>query len=186
YLDFELLLWKRLRISGGPRVDLLAVSITDRLAKGTSAATNADGDERSATGVSVGPRISAQYALAKPLSFIASYGEGYRSLGAAHLQQGAAPYSKVRSVEVGMRAQLPNERFTSTLAVFQTRVGNELVFVANNGGLESENASVRRGLVASVISKPAPWLLVSASLSVNDAQFNTRVAGISHHVPSVP
>ncbi len=85
-----------------------------------------------------------------------------------------------------MRAQLPNERFTSTLAVFETHVGNELVFVANNGGLESENASVRRGVVASIVTKPARWLLASASLSINDAQFNTRVAGVSHHVPSVP
>lgn len=186
YLDFELLLWKKLRISGGPRVDLLAVSIADQLANGTSSATNADGAQRTAMGVSVGPRISAQYSLAKPLSFVASYGEGYRSLDAAHLQQGATPYSKVRSVEVGMRAQLPNERFTSTLAVFETRVGNELVFVANNGGLESQNASVRRGIVASIVTKPLRWLLASASLSINDAQFNTRVAGISHHVPSVP
>jgi len=186
YLDFDLLLWKRLRISGGPRVDLLSVSIQDQLANGTSSATNADGAQRTATGVSVGPRVSAQYSLAKPLSLIASYGEGFRSLDAAHLQQGATPYSKVRSVEVGMRAQLPHELFTSTVAVFETRVGNELVFVANNGGLESENASVRRGIVTSIVSKPLAWLLVSASLSVNDAQFNTRVAGVSHHVPSVP
>ena len=186
YLDFDLLLWKGLRISGGPRVDLLAVSIADQLANGTSAATNADGARRTATGVSVGPRISAQYSFSKPLSLIASYGEGYRSLDAAHLQQGATPYSKVRSLEIGMRAQLPDERFTSTLAVFETRVGNELVFVANNGGLESQNASVRRGVVASIVTKPTRWLLASASLSVNDAQFNTRVAGVSHHVPSVP
>jgi iron complex outermembrane recepter protein len=186
YLDFELLLWKKLRISGGPRVDLLAVSIADQLANGTSSATNADGAERTAMGVSVGPRISAQYSLTRPLSFVASYGEGYRSLDAAHLKQGATPYSKVRSVEVGMRAQLPNERFTSTLSVFETRVGNELVFVANNGGLESQNASVRRGIVASIVTKPVRWLLVSASLSINDAQYATRVAGISHHVPSVP
>ena len=186
YLDFDWLFWKKLRISGGPRVDLLSVSISDRLANGSSAATNADGTQRTATGVSVGPRISAQYALAKSLSLVASYGEGYRSLDAAHLRQGATPYSKVRSVEVGMRAQLPNERFTSTVAVFETRVGNELVFVANNGGLESQNASVRRGIVASIVTKPMRWLLVSASLSINDAQFNTRVAGISHHVPSVP
>jgi len=186
YLDFELLLWKRLRVSGGPRVDLLAVSINDQLANGTSAAANADGARRSATGVSFGPRLSAEYSLVRALSFIASYGEGYRSLDAAHLQQGATPYSKVRSVEVGVRAQLPKERFTSTVAVFQTRVGNELVFVANNGGLESENASVRRGVVASIVTKPTAWLLASASLSVNDAQFNTRVAGVSHHVPSVP
>jgi iron complex outermembrane receptor protein len=186
YLDFELLLWKKLRISGGPRVDWLTVSITDQLANGTSSATNRDGAERTAMGVSVGPRISAQYSLAKPLSFVASYGEGYRSLDAAHLQQGATPYSKVRSLEVGMRAQLPNERFVSTLAVFETRVGNELVFVANNGGLESQNASVRRGIVASIVTKPLRWLLASASLSINDAQYATRVAGISHHVPSVP
>jgi iron complex outermembrane recepter protein len=186
YLDFDVLLWKRLRVSGGPRIDLLRVSIDDELANGTSAATNADGAQRSASGVSVGPRLSAQYALAESLSFIASYGEGYRSLDAAHLQQGARPYSKVRSAEVGMRARLAHDRFTSTVAVFETRVGNELVFVANNGGLESENSSVRRGIVASIVAKPAHWLLASASLSVNDAQFNTRVAGVSHHVPSVP
>jgi iron complex outermembrane recepter protein len=186
YLDFDLSLWKRLRISGGPRVDLLTVSIDDRLANGTSAATNADGAQRSATGVSIGPRISAQYSLAKSLTFVASYGEGYRTLDAAHLRQGATPYSKVRSAEIGMRAQLPDERFSSTLALFQTRVGNELVFVANNGGLESQNASVRRGIVASIVTKPWRWLLASASLSVNDAQYETRIAGISHHVPSVP
>ena len=186
YLDFDLLLWKRLRVTGGARIDLLSVAIDDRLANGTSAATNADGAQRTASGVSIGPRVSAQYSLAKPLSFIASYGEGYRSLDAAHLQQGATPYSKVRSLEIGMRAQLPNEIFTSTLAVFDTRVGNELVFVANNGGLESQNASRRRGIVASIVSRPTRWLLASASLSINDAQFSTRVAGISHHVPSVP
>lgn len=186
YLDFDLLLWKRLRVSGGPRVDLLSVSITDQLANGTSSATNADGAQRTATGVSVGPRLTAQYAFAKSLSLVASYGEGYRSLDAAHLRQGATPYSKVRSAEVGLRAQLPNERFSSTVALFETRVGNELVFVANNGGLESQNASVRRGIVASILTKPVRWLLASASLSVNDAQFQTRVAGISHHVPSVP
>lgn len=186
YLDLDLLLWKRFRISGGPRVDLLSVAITDRLSNGTSAATNSDGARRTATGVSIGPRVSVQFALAKALSFIAAYGEGYRSLDAAHLQQGATPYSKVRSVEIGVRAQLPRERFSSSLALFETHVGNELVFVANNGGLESQNASVRRGIVASIVTKPWRWLLASASLSVNDAQFNTRIAGVSHHVPSVP
>jgi hypothetical protein len=186
YLDFDFLFWKKLRVSGGPRVDFLSVAIDDRLGNGASSATNADGPQRTASGFSIGPRLSAQYALAKSLSFVASYGEGYRSLDAAHLRQGATPYSKVRSAELGMRAQLPNERFTSTLAVFETWVGNELVFVANNGGLESQNASVRRGIVASIVSKPTRWLLASASLSINDAQFQTRVAGISHHVPSVP
>jgi iron complex outermembrane receptor protein len=186
YLDFALLFWKRLQVSGGPRVDLLRVAIDDQLDSGISAATNADGARRSAAGVSIGPRLSVEYRVAASLSLVGSYGEGYRSLDAAHLRQGATPYSKVRSGEVGLRAQLPHERFTSTLALFQTQVENELVFVANSGGLESENESVRRGVVASMFSKPAQWLLASASLSINDARYSTRVAGVSHHVPSVP
>src|SRR6185295_4091203 len=32
YVDLDMRLWKRLRISGGPRADLLLVSIDDRLA----------------------------------------------------------------------------------------------------------------------------------------------------------
>ena len=176
YLDLDFLLWKGLRVSGGPRVDVLSVSIADQIANGA----------RAAFGVSVGPRVTAQYSIAKPLALVASYGEGFRSLDTTRLKDGATPYSKVRSVEVGVRAQLPNERFTSTLALYQTRIGNELVFVATNGGLESENASVRRGIVASMVARPVRWLLASGSLSVNDANFDTLVAGVSHHVPSIP
>ena len=176
YLDLDLLVWKGLRVSGGPRVDVLNMAIDDQITFG----------KRNAFGVSVGPRLTAQYALARPLALVASYGEGFRSLDTTRLKDGATPYSKVRSIEVGMRAQLPNERFTSTLAVYQTRIGNELVFVATNGGLESENASLRRGIVASMVAKPTRWLLASGSLSVNDAKFSTLVAGVSHHVPSIP
>ena len=47
-------------------------------------------------------------------------------------------------------------------------------------------AVIRRGVVVSAVAKPARWLLASGSLSVNDARFSTLVAGVSHHVPSVP
>ena len=176
YLDLEFLAWKGVRISGGPRVDVLSVAIDDSITNG----------KREAFGVSVGPRVTAQYSIAKPLALVASYGEGFRSLDTTRLKDGATPYSKVRSVEVGMRAQLPHERFTSTLALYETRLGNELVFVATNGGLESENASVRRGIVASMVARPVRWLLASGSLSVNDASFDTLVAGVAHHVPGIP
>ena len=42
----------------------------------------------------------------------------------------------------------------TTLAVFDTWVANELVFEAEAGGLETENASTRRGVVGSLVAKP--------------------------------
>jgi hypothetical protein len=92
----------------------------------------------------------------------------------------------VRSVEVGLRGSDARRRYRTTLALFSTWVENELVFVAESGGLETEGASVRRGVVTSFLARPLPWLLASAALSVTEALFTTRVPGISHYVPSVP
>jgi hypothetical protein len=77
-------------------------------------------------------------------------------------------------------------RFTTTFAVFQTNVANELVFEAAAGGLTTENASVRRGFVGSFGAKPSRWLLASTALSVQSATFDTLVTGGSHYVPNVP
>src|SRR6185312_5195837 len=55
-----------------------------------------------------------------------------------------------------------------------------------SGGLETEAASVRRGLVASFVGKPVPWLLASTALSLQRATFNTLVPGSAHDVPNVP
>jgi outer membrane receptor protein involved in Fe transport len=178
YVDADLRLWKRLRLSGGPRVDLLSVSIDDRLASG--------GTSRTASGVSVGPRATAEYAFTPGFTGAVSYGEGFRSLDASLLREGDAPYSKVRSGEVGLRAQDPRHRYTTTLALFQTHVGNELVFVAEEGGLDSQNASTRQGVVSSFLARPVPWFLGSSSLSVTSAEYDTRVPGVRHHVPNVP
>jgi len=169
-------LFDRLRISGGVRADYLAMSIADHIA----AATRNVGD------VVVGPRVTAAYEATRNLSVAVSYGEGFRSLDAAHLVDGAQPYSRVRSVEAGLRAQDRKKRFTTSLAVFDTSVDNELIFEAEAGGLETENASNRRGVVGSLVAKPWEWLLASVALSVTNAVFTTNVPGVSHYVPNVP
>ena len=116
-----------------------------------------------------------------------SYGQGFRSLDAQHLRDGeSSPYSKVSSAEAGLRAHLHDDRYVATLAFFETRVGNELVFDPVAGGLVTQGASVRRGLVASVISRPLPWLLSSLSFSVDRATYEAATADGSHFVPSVP
>jgi hypothetical protein len=115
-----------------------------------------------------------------------SYGEGFRSLDAQSLPEGAVPYSKIRSVEVGFRAQTPKERYGATLALFETWVENELVFEAAAGGFETENASIRRGIVGSFVARPVDWLLASTALSVTEATFSTLAPGVGHYVPNVP
>lgn len=177
YVDLDLKLLRHLRLSGGPRIDLLSQSIldvpTDR--------------RRRATGIAAGPRISAEYTVARWISPVVSYGEGFRSLAAERLADGSThPYSKVRSVEGGVHVTLLDRRYDATLAVFNTWVENELVFEAESGGLETQRASTRKGLVASIVAKPLPWLLVSSALSLTRARYDTNVAGVSHFVPNVP
>jgi hypothetical protein len=92
----------------------------------------------------------------------------------------------VTSFEAGVRSEIAKGRFTTTLTAFQTDVANELVFEAASGGLTTEAASTRRGIVGSFVARPTGWLLASTALSVQTATFNGLVAGTSHYVPNVP
>jgi iron complex outermembrane receptor protein len=189
YLDLDARISRRLRVSGGPRADLLWVSVDDRLAglAPLGSAGVVDGSPRNAVGVAPGIHATLEYDVAKWMTPAISYGQGFRSLGAERLPDASSqPYSKVTSVEAGLKLLVPDERYTTRLSVFETRVGNELVFEATSGGLESQNASVRRGFVGSVVAKPFDWLLTSTAMSVTRAVFATRVPGVSHYVPNVP
>ncbi len=224
YLDLDLRFWKRLRISGGLRADVLSVSVNDHLLDDLAAvqalspnlaAAPADvgvvpGSIRATQGVALGPRVTAQYDITPELAPVVSYGEGFRSLDATanvatsvgsmlspptpgtiggagpSIREGATPYSKVRSVEAGFRAQTPKESYTATVSVFETWVDNEIVFEATSGGFTTEGASTRRGLVASVVAQPFEWLLGSVAGSVQSGTFQTLVAGVVHFIPQVP
>jgi iron complex outermembrane receptor protein len=191
YVDLDARLWRRLRISGGPRADLLWVAINDRLSNGLpvpGSSANARAEARhDAAGVAPGIHATAEYEIARWFVPAISYGQGFRSLAAERLTtNGARPYSKVSSVEVGARWLVPDERLIARLSAFETRVGNELVFEANSGGLETQSSSVRRGIVASVVIRPVEWFLASTSLSWTRAVYATRIPGVSHYVPNIP
>jgi hypothetical protein len=190
YLDVDLRLFKKLHLAGGPRADMLLVTIDDRLAglvpASSTQAVLTGAAVRGVEGIAAGPRIIASYDATPEITPAVSYGEGFRSLDVGNLQEGAAPYSKIRSVEGGFRAHTRGDAYRVSLAIFQTWVGNELVFEPEAGGLETENASVRRGMVGSLLARPVPWLLVSSALSVTEATFDTRVVGVGHYVPNIP
>jgi hypothetical protein len=183
YLDLDARLWRRLRISGGPRADLLLVSIDDRLAGLVDTGTAPHRRE----GVAPGLRATAELDVARWFTPAFSIGQGFRSLDAERLPPDTTrPYSTIRSAEAGVRLLLPNERYTTRISAFETHVDNELVFEATSGGLERQNASVRRGVVGSTVAAPFDWLLASAAVSFSHAVFATRIPGISHFVPNVP
>ncbi len=191
YVDLDMRIRKRLRVSVGPRADLLWVSINDRLANvtpvGTTAPASAPASNRGAIGIAPGVHLTGEYVVLPEFVPVVSFGQGFRSLPAERLQEGTTkPYSAVRSLEAGVRASLFTGRLTARLAAFETWVDNELVFEAESGGLETQNHSIRKGFVASFVAMPARWLLVSSALSAARAVFDTRVPGISHIVPNVP
>jgi iron complex outermembrane recepter protein len=204
YVDLDVRLWKRVRLSGGVRADLLSVSVNDRLGydypAGQAPAGVIPGSLRATQGIAAGPRLTAEYDITPELAPVVSYGEGFRSLDATanvattagtagagpSIQEGGSPYSKVRSVEAGFRARTAKERYTATLSLFQTWVANEIVFEATSGGFTTEGSSVRRGIVGSAVAKPFDWLLASVAASVTSGTFNTLVAGVAHFIPQVP
>jgi len=206
YLDLDVRLWKKLRISGGARADFLDVSINDNLAGVIPPIPTGalQGASTNVAGVAPGPRATVSYEIIPELTPVVSAGEGFRSLDAGSLTlcNGPAikltgssqvppcvpgsPYSEVTSYEAGLRSDIAKGRFTTTLTAFETRVANELVFEAAAGGLTTENASTRRGIVGSFLARPTSWLLASTALSFQGATFNTLVSGSSHFVPNVP
>jgi TonB family protein len=204
YLDLGLRFWKHARLSGGVRADVLSVAVNDRLGYDFPAdqapAGKIPGSNRAAQGTAVSPRVTAEYDVVPAITAVASYGEGFRSLEATanvatsagisgegpSIQEGSKPYSKVRSYEAGFRARTPHERFSATVSAFETHVANELVFEASSGGFATQGPSIRRGLVASAVAKPLPWLLASLAGSVVSATFTTLAPGVSRYVPNVP
>jgi len=208
YLDFDFRFWKKLRVSGGARADFLDVVINDNLA-GVAPPIPAGalpGSTTSVSGVAPGPRGTIAYELIPELTPVVSAGEGFRSLDAGSLTlcntptimltgmpsskvlpcKPGSPYSQVTSMEAGVRSEIADGRYTSTLTAFQAGVANELVFEVASGGLTTENASKRRGLLGSLLAKPTDWLLASTALSYQTATFNTLVVGSSHYVPNIP
>jgi iron complex outermembrane recepter protein len=208
YLDLDVRLWKKLRISGGARADFLDVNVTNNLA-GVVAPIEPGalrGSTINVAGVAPGPRATVAYELAPELTPVVSAGEGFRSLDAASLtlcntpaimvnavpstgllpcKQGT-PYSQVTSFEAGLRSEAAHGRYTTTLTAFQTDVANELVFEVADGGLTTERASKRRGVEGSFLARPTSWLLASTAVSFQTATFDTLVPGTSHYVPGVP
>lgn len=169
YLDADWHITKYLRLRGGLRADVLYYDIDDRLGNFIPSfmrQTHFVGFRRTALGVAWGPRIAIEVQPTKWLTLNVSYGEGYRSPQARQLEEGEnAPFTKVRSVEGGVRMRLWSEKLSLTGAAYATFLDSDLAFDPSEGRLEKIGPTQRVGAVGHVIARPWKWLVGSFSVT---------------------
>lgn len=163
YLDVEIHPASRLTLRGGARFDALAYLVRDDGAR-------AAGQARSAQGLHVGRKGTADVRLAGALHAIASYGEGFRSPQARSLSDGeSAPFTRVRSHEAGLRWHA--SRLTASLAAFHTRLSDDLVFDQATVRNERVPGTRRTGLALDAAALLGGWLRAGAGATYTRSVF---------------
>jgi TonB family protein len=180
YVDLDATLTDYVHLKGGVRADLLAYAVDDALGNfipSHRTETYLPGYRRSAIGIAAGPRAVLEVTPWEPLALSAAYGEGYRSPQALLLDEGEpAPFTKVRSVDVGARwslhdaaapasADLTYELLQLRASGYYTHVGQDVVFEPSEGRVEPAGPSTRLGAVLYADFRPLRWLRAAGSFT---------------------
>jgi len=168
YLDLDATLTRYVHFKGGVRADLLVYRVDDALGNLTPSfrtPTHLPGYRRSASGIAAGPRAVLEVTPWEPLLLSAAYGEGYRSPQALLLDEGEpAPFTKVRSVDVGARWSL-RELGQLRASGYYTHLGQDVVFEPSEGSVEPAGPSTRLGAVLYADLRPLRWLRAAGSFT---------------------
>jgi hypothetical protein len=161
YGDFDVRFARIVKARLGFRADAISIDVDDRRDDAPAAGG-------SAFGIVAGPRASVTVTPMRWLSLLAAYGEGYRSPQATVIESGEAPFTKVRSGDLGARLDW-GDPLELSVSGFLTRLSDDTVFDAEEGTLERIGETQRLGAVASLVTRPADWLVESMSVTVVDA-----------------
>ena len=165
---------------GGLRVDGLGYATQD---VGGAAA----GQARASQGTHVGKKATVDLRVPSNLRLLASYGQGFRSPQARSLAEGeTTPFTSVTSFELG--ARLTGRWVAASLAAFQTRLSDDLVFDQRTTRNERVPATMRTGITADVTSSPVRWFVAAASATFTEAVFTASDADYARgdSVPYAP
>ena len=132
----------------------------------------------------VGPWAKTEYFL--------NYGEGFHSNDARGTTATVTPKERapaasvtplVRSKggELGVRTEIV-PGLQSSLALWELRLGSELLFIGDAGDTEPSRASKRRGIEWNNHYVATPWLLFDADLAVSHAHF-TEYDPVGNSIP---
>lgn len=161
YLDAKLHPIPRLLLRGGARWDAVGFVVQDR---------TREGGQRSSQGARLGPRVTADVAVAPGLHAIASYGQGYRSPQARSLGDGErAPFTRVWATEGGVRYR--DRALEVAGSAFYAQLSDDVVFLETVSRNEPVPSTERRGAVVDFVAQPTPWFTSAIGLTYTRAAF---------------
>lgn len=129
----------------------------------------------------VSPKISAVFGPWQRTEFFLNYGEGFHSNDARGTTQTATPDAltpadsvtplvKTRGAEFGLRTE-PVKGLQSSVALWQLRLGSELVFIGDAGETEASRPSRRHGVEWNTHWVARNWLMLDLDLAWSQAKF---------------
>lgn len=143
----------------------------DQLHVDVSQTTNLDAGEKTASLAT--PKLSLIFGPWDKTEYFVNYGQGFHSNDARGIVSTTDPApALVRSkgFELGLRSELIPGLQTS-LALWQLKLGSELVFVGDAGVTEPTGASTRHGVELNNHYVATPWLLFDLDLAASQARF---------------
>ena len=130
----------------------------------------------------VSPKLSLVFGPWRKTEYFANYGNGFHSNDARGTTARVAaktgapvdpvtPLARSKGGELGLRTEIfPG--LQSSLALWQLKLGSELIFVGDAGETEASRPSRRRGVEWNNHYIATPWLLLDADLAVSRARFS--------------
>jgi outer membrane receptor protein involved in Fe transport len=174
-----------LRSVAGLRADRYAFDVSSSIAANSG---------RAGAGL-VSPKLSLVFGPWQQTELFANAGEGFHSNDARGITETVTPKEgrptapvtplvRTQGAELGLRTErLPG--LQSSLALWQLRLGSELVFSGDAGDTEPSRPSERHGVEWSNHLVAARWLLLDADLAWSHARF-TRHDAAGDLVPGSP
>ena len=143
--------------------------------------SNLEANSGTANDTITSPKLSVILGPWAKTEYFLNYGEGFHSNDARGTTQHVTPTSgdaadpvtplvKSRGAEIGARTEIiPG--LQSSLAIWELKLGSELVFVGDAGNTEPNRGSKRYGIEWSNHYSANDWLLIDVDLSASRARF---------------
>jgi outer membrane receptor protein involved in Fe transport len=158
----------------------------DQLQVDVSRTTNISAGSKTATIAT--PKLSLVFGPWDKTEYFVNYGQGFHSNDARGIVSAVDPApALVRSkgMELGIRSELIPGLQTS-LALWQLKLGSELIFVGDVGVTEPTGASERHGIEFNNHYVATKWLLLDLDLSASQARFKDVQGDAGHEGRYIP
>jgi len=154
--------------------------------------SNLDANSGTANDTITSPKFSMILGPWSKTEYFLNYGEGFHSNDARGTTQHATatsgdptdpvtPLVKSHGAEIGARTEIISG-LQSSLAIWELKLGSELVFVGDAGDTEPNRGSKRYGIEWSNHYTASDWLLIDVDLSASHARF-TEADASGNYIP---